>query len=176
MSLPVSHSLVGASIMALLLPQGAIKQNWSILLFGALLANTPDFDFFFVWVLNAGVDWHRGFTHSVFFALIVTCLILSIAGRERVKFVVACGAAVLSHTMLDFLTTKRGGGVELLFPFSGERLKFGVFSFSEFEKGFYTPEIIEAISIELALFIPFFLAVLWLKGYFSNTSLFRNNI
>jgi hypothetical protein len=169
MPLPVSHSLVGASVIALLLPPGTLRQNWLILLFGAFLANSPDFDFFFVWVLHIGVDWHRSFTHSVFFTLAVTCLILLIAGFSRIRF-------VLAYAILDFLTTTRGGGVELLFPFSSERLKLGVFSLSEFEQGFYISEIIKAGLVELLIFTPIFLAVLWLRDYFSDSSFNKNNL
>lgn len=46
MPFPVAHSLVGASVAAAWRPQDSIGRDWKILLFAALLAVCPDFDFF----------------------------------------------------------------------------------------------------------------------------------
>lgn len=172
MPLPVSHSFIGASVAALLLSPGSSKQNrLMLLLFCALLANVPDLDFLMAWGLHLGTEWHRGFTHSFFFAVAAALLMFAAAGFSRARFFIACGAALLSHGVLDFLTTKDGGGVELLFPFSNERFKLGVIGVSEFERGFYFTEILKSGFIELIIFAPVFLFVLWVRGYIE-----KNNI
>jgi membrane-bound metal-dependent hydrolase YbcI (DUF457 family) len=147
-----------------------------MLLLGAVLANIPDLDFFFVWVVPLGVEWHRSFTHSIFFALAATVFVFAGTGLSRVRAVLAGGAALLSHGLLDYLTTRRGGGVELLYPFSDERLKSGIISVSEFERGFYFMEIIKSGLIELLIFTPIFLAVLWIRGYLPYTASVKGDI
>lgn len=165
MPLPVSHGFVGASVAALLLSPGSSRQNWLMLLLCALLANIPDLDFLLAWGLHLGAEWHRDFTHSFFFALTAAFLMFAAAGFSRTRIFIACGAALLSHGVLDFLTTKDGGGVELLFPFSNERFKLGVIGVSEFEQGFYFTEVVKAGLTELIIFAPLFLFVLWIRGY-----------
>ena len=174
MPLPVSHSLVGAIIVTILRPRTSLKRDWLVILFGAFLAVSPDFDFFFdfFFIFNPHMKeiWHRGLTHSIFFAVIVTCFMLVGTRFSHFKGVIACGAALTSHGVLDFLTTKEGKGVELLFPFSDERLKLGIFSVSEFDQGFPLAEIIKSGLIELTIFLPIFLVIALLRGYLSPAS------
>lgn len=170
MPLPISHSLVGASVAALVRPQTSIRQDWLVLLSAAFLAVAPDFDFFLVWGLHLSRGLHRGPTHSIFLALIVTSLLLIGTGFSRIKSVLACGVAFMSHGILDFATTKIGGGVELLWPFSDERLKLGVVGFSEFPHGFNLVEVIKSGLIELVAFAPILLIVLLLREYLTRAS------
>ncbi len=165
MPLPIAHGLVGASIVAICRPQSSFTRDWKLLLFGAVLAISPDFDFFLVWGLHSGRGLHRGFTHSIPFALVVTFFLLAISGLPHIKAALVCGAAFLSHGLLDFATTKRGGGVELLFPFSTERLKLGVIGISEFPHGFQLLEIIKASVIEIIVFTPVLLVILLVREY-----------
>lgn len=161
--------------MALFYPQTSLRRGWRILSLGAFFAISPDFDFFLVWLLPQNWEWHRSLTHSIFFALAVTGLMFIGTGFSRIRIVLACGTALLSHGLLDFLTTKQGGGVELLHPFSDERLKLGIVGISEFGEGFYITELIKSSLIELIIFVPIFFAVLWIKGYLSASSSFRDN-
>lgn len=167
MPLPIAHSLAGASVVALARPRGSIATDWRLLLLGGFLAVTPDFDFLLIWTLHVSRSLHRGPTHSIFFALVVAALMLMVAGFSRGGAVLACGAAFLSHGVLDFLTTKRGGGVKLLWPFSDERFKLGVVGFSEFPHGFNLVELLKASAIELIVFTPILLTVLVVREYFS---------
>jgi|SRR2546423_1047225 len=170
MPLPISHSLVGAGLAALSRPQSSLKRDWPVLLLAAFLATTPDFDFFLIWGLHLSRSFHRGPTHSIFLAAIVTGLMLLGSGFSNVRTVLACGAAFLSHGILDFLTTKLGGGVELLWPFSDVRLKLGVVGFSEFPNGFHLAEVVRSSLIEVAVFTPVLLAVLLIREYRSQAS------
>jgi inner membrane protein len=165
MPLPIAHGLVGASVVALCHPKSSFMRDWKLLLLGAILAISPDFDFFLIWSLHLGRGLHRGFTHSILVALIVTFFLSVIIGLSHIRVALACGAAFLSHGLLDFATTKRGGGVELLFPFSSARLKLSVIGISEFPYGFQLLEIIKSSVIELVLFTPMLLVILLVREY-----------
>jgi inner membrane protein len=120
--MPISHSLVGMSLVATLRPR-PFKRRWLPLVVGAALANSPDLDF----LLNIATHtrgWHRGFTHSLGFAVVVAlCLLIALGWRRRWE-AFAYGLAFASHGVLDFATTKIGAGVEILWPFTSEKYGF----------------------------------------------------
>src|SRR5687768_9709515 len=129
MPLPVAHGLLGASIVAAI--HARPKKRFFIpLIAGALLANAADFDFALVFILHSK-SWHRGFTHSIIFALLVWVVFVLSLGLRRLRPAVAYGLAFASHGLLDYITTREGGGVELLWPFSSGRLMFGLVGLSE---------------------------------------------
>lgn len=72
---------------------------------------------------------HRGFTHSIFFAIIFGAFAAFIAARmlktgiAYPKLLIFFALAVFSHPLLDMLTNG-GSGVALFAPFSGERFAF----------------------------------------------------
>jgi hypothetical protein len=73
--------------------------------------------------------------------------------------------ALLSHGLLDFTTTRAGGGVELLWPFTSERFKLGLIGLSEFGLKHQTRleslmEMLKGCALELLIFGPVFLAIL----------------
>jgi inner membrane protein len=88
----------------------------------------PDIDAFGYW---AGVPYespfgHRGFTHSLFFALVAALACTALAPRlgasRPVAFTVVFLAAA-SHGCLDAMTTG-GHGIAFFAPFSNERYHF----------------------------------------------------
>jgi inner membrane protein len=167
MPFPIAHGFVGASVVAASRKRLSLKQDWLVLLFGAFLAIAPDFDFFLVWVFHMR-GWHRAFTHSIFFALVAGCLMLAMLGARRMSEAIAYCFALLSHGLLDFAATKAGGGVELLWPFSSQRLKLGLIGISEFGLKHQTRlelivDMFKACALELLIFAPVFLAILLLK-------------
>jgi membrane-bound metal-dependent hydrolase YbcI (DUF457 family) len=164
MPLPIAHGLVGASVVALWRPKGLLGRDWRKMLIGAALAISPDLDFFLPWGLHLR-GWHRGFTHSISLALAATGLMIAVLGISHLRDALAYGTALLSHGLLDFLTTQKGGGVELLWPFSNERLKLGWIGFSEFPFGFHVVEVIKASLIEILVFAPVLVALLLLREY-----------
>lgn len=168
MPLPIAHSLIGASVITVSNPQSPLKEDWGLILCGAFLAIAPDFDFFFIWALGAGR--HRIITHSLFCALMLTLLMLLLTGREHLRSVLACGAAFLSHGILDYLCTKDGGGVGLLWPFSDERLKLGVIGISEFPHGINLIEVAKASLLEIIIFAPVLLSALMMRKYLAQAS------
>jgi len=174
MPFPIAHGLVGASVGAVSQPRLKLKEHWLVLLFGAFLAISPDFDFILVWILYMR-GWHRAFTHSIIFAMAAGCLMLALLGAARIREATAYTLALLSHGLLDFATTKAGGGVELLWPFSSERFKLGLIGLSEFGLKPQTRleslvEILKGCAFELLIFAPLFLAILMLRHRLSAST------
>ncbi len=168
MPLPIAHGLLGASVVAALHPTPT-NRFCIPLLFGAFLANAPDFDFLFVFIFQSK-EWHRGFSHSILLAFIVCLMFVWYFGRQRFRQAIACGLAFFSHCILDFVTTKEGGGVQLLSPFSSERFVFGWKGLSEMPAKLSAAQIIQTLSIEFALFAPSLILILFLRRYFTSRS------
>jgi membrane-bound metal-dependent hydrolase YbcI (DUF457 family) len=121
MPLPVAHALLGASTVAALHPHPTQRRYSVALLIGALFANAADADFLLVFAAHSK-SWHRGLTHSIGFALFACMLTALVLGKQRLKEATAYGLAFSSHGILDYVASKEGGGVELLWPFSAERM------------------------------------------------------
>jgi inner membrane protein len=162
MPLPVAHGLLGASLVAAVLPPASPRRYALALAAGAVLANAADLDFCLVFALHSRA-WHRGFTHSLAFALVVGLVLLVSLGRRRALKASAYALAYASHALLDFATTKLGGGVELLWPFSAERLALGWRGLSELPSRLPPAEIVKAACLEFALFAPPLLVLLLLR-------------
>jgi inner membrane protein len=159
MPLPVAHGLLGASLVAAVLPRKAPRRYALTLAAGALLANAADLDFVLVFAFHSRA-WHRGFTHSLAFALAVGLALFVSLGRARAAKAAAYGLAYASHAVLDFATTKVGGGVELLWPFSAERLALGWRGLSEVPSRVPPAGIVKYLVVELVIFAPPLLALL----------------
>jgi inner membrane protein len=164
MPLPISHGIVGASIVAALHPKPT-KRYFVPLFIGAFLANAADLDFIFVFLFQSK-SWHRGFTHSILFALLVCSIFLLVAGKRHFRAALAYGLAYSSHFILDYVTTKNGG-VELFWFFSSEMWKLGWFALSESPSKMSIYEIFQAIVIEILLFTPLLALTIYLRKYIS---------
>jgi inner membrane protein len=94
---------------------------------GALCTVIPDLDVVGLWI---GVPYgalfgHRGFTHSLFFAVLLGLLLsrlpfLASDGRGRAMVALFLAACTASHGLLDALTDG-GLGIAFLSPFSNAR-------------------------------------------------------
>ena len=157
--MPLAHALLGGSLVAALHTQPRQRRFWWSLFVGAVFANAADFDFLLVFALHSKA-WHRGFTHSLVFALLIYLLIAVGLGRRRWKEALAFGLAFASHGVLDNVTSKVGGGVELFWPFASDRLILGWQGLSEVPSKMTTVEILQALALELALFAPPLIALL----------------
>jgi membrane-bound metal-dependent hydrolase YbcI (DUF457 family) len=176
MPLPAAHGMLGALAVMLIRPRTSFRQDRLFLLLAAFLAIAPDFDFFFVWILDWGEDWHRGFTHSILMAPVAALAMCVINKFSDFRSALAGGAAVLTHPLLDYSTTKLDLGVELLFPFSNERFRLGLFGYFEFTEGYSTIDLIKTGLLELIALLPIFLLALWAGGYLTNFSLTRRKV
>ena len=166
MPLPIAHGLLGASIIAAVHPRP--KGGFFIpLLAGALSANAADFDFALVFILGSK-SWHRGFTHSVIFALLVCAALLLSLGLRHLRPAIAYGLAFASHGLLDYVTTKEGGGVALLWPFSSGRLVLGLAGLSEVPSRMPPVEVVKSLGLELLLFMPPLLLLLGVRQWVSK--------
>ena len=162
MPLPVAHGLLGASLVAAVLPRVNPRRYALSLAAGALLANAADLDFVLVFAFHSRA-WHRGFTHSLAFALALCLTFLFARAGRGARAAIAYGLAYASHAALDFATTKVGGGLELLWPFSAERFALGWRGLSEIPSRLPPAEILKSLCLEFALFAPPLLFVLLLK-------------
>jgi len=161
MPLPIAHGLLGATIVAAVHTQPS-KHYYAPLLFGAVLAIAADSDFLLVFVFHSK-SWHRGFSHSLVAGLFVLFFFVWRFGKERLADALAFGLAFASHGILDYLTTKEGGGVELFWPFSREELRLGWWGLSELPSILSRVEILRALLVEFLLFAPMLLLVLLLR-------------
>jgi membrane-bound metal-dependent hydrolase YbcI (DUF457 family) len=159
MPLPLAHGLVGATMVAAAHPD---TRGWKPLVLGAAIAISPDLDFALLWGLHVR-GAHRAFTHSVPFAIVAALLIAAIVGRQRWRVAFAYGLALMSHGILDFTVAKTATGVMLLWPFSTERFKLGIFGFAEMSRGMPFAEIAYWTAWEAVIFLPVFLVVLLLR-------------
>lgn len=158
MALPIGHGLVGASIVALIHPKADLK-NWKPLAIGFLLANSPDLDFAFQ-IFLGWRGWHRGFTHSILFALLVGAIFFLIMRREKWQIPLSYSLAYLSHTILDFATSDIGA-VRLFAPLDKTPYSLGLVRFFELQRGLVITDMLYISAIEVLIFVPLFLLTLF---------------
>lgn len=139
MPFPIAHGLSAASLAAATSPEKPLLREWKTLLLCAALGNLPDCDFFFVWVLHMDRSWHRSFSHSIVFSLVVGFgLAILLAWLSKRPFKPSTGwlfvGAILSHVLIDAATTRSAeAGVNLLWPFSTQRFAFNLFPYRNIE-------------------------------------------
>lgn len=169
MPLPVAHALVGATIAVAVLPRDMPRRVRAIAL-AAALAVAPDLDFSAPWVLGLEHDWHRGFTHSAFFAFVVAAVMHAYYKAARWRETLSAGLALLSHGLLDSVTTEGDRGVALLWPFSSQRFALGWFPVDGY---FFTNNALYdnvlrmflELAQELIVFLPFLLLALIVRRW-----------
>jgi membrane-bound metal-dependent hydrolase YbcI (DUF457 family) len=172
MPLPIAHGLIGASIVAAILPDASPVRNWKPLLLGASLSIFPDLDYFLA------ISWHRSITHSLIFAAIVSMLCFAAAGFAHLRMAIGYAGAVFSHALLDYATTKTMPGVELLWPFSTRRFSLGLVDYYHltgvdpvyFLNRDVLMDLLKMGMVELIICLPVFLFVLSLKWSLNNPS------
>ncbi len=126
MSSPVGH-IVGALAVYRALearaPSDAPRawKGWALV---AVLAFAPDLDVVWGWIWGDATQYHRAFTHSILFALILAFLgnlawYGLVSCFERWRYVWVLLVACLVHPLLDMLM-KLGRDIPLFAPFSWE--------------------------------------------------------
>jgi inner membrane protein len=124
-----SHAVAALAVGKVSSPQKMPARFWVLT---ALCAMLPDVDVlsFSFGVERSSIFSHRGLTHSLFFALVLALLVVSLAFRERKAFTRRWWLLVLyffvvtaSHGLLDMLTNG-GSGVALFAPFDATRHRF----------------------------------------------------
>src|ERR1700682_5391413 len=97
MALPIAHGLCGAAAGAPFLPRLPFRQNVKTLLIAAGLGISPDLDYILYMVLDWGESWHRSFSHSLVFALVIGALTALLFGPFTTRFIVLYSLAIFSH-------------------------------------------------------------------------------
>jgi len=117
------HALVGATLSKVL-----DKNQVKLLLILAMIsAVLPDIDVLAFKFGYAYEHWlgHRGFTHSIFFAVVWSGVLSLLLGKSNKKiFFIVLFLATISHAVLDAMTTG-GLGVGFFIPFENTRYFFG---------------------------------------------------
>ena len=155
----IAHALTGAAIVIAIAPKSQLNK-WSLLL-GALLALSPDFDFAVEWLINVP-DFHRGLTHSLLISCIVGIIFCMLHGAAEQRLALAYALAYLSHSLLDFATSTKGG-VKLLWPFSDDYYHLGWTKMLEVPFGPGIREILTWMLLETVIFLPVLMIVLLAK-------------
>ncbi len=120
-------SLFGHGIVGFTLAKLIDVQNAKLLVFLAIgSAILPDLD---VIAFNFGISYlhplgHRGFSHSIVFALLWAIVLMLVFGkRSKLKWFFVIFLSTISHGVLDAMTSG-GRGVGFFIPFNNERFFF----------------------------------------------------
>lgn len=122
MALCLAHAAAGYLAYEALRPAG--RHDVALLATAVVAANLADVDFLPGLVIGHATAFHRGATHTLAAALVVTGLAWVIARRGRAMRPVAlacvAGAAYASHLLLDWMTVDAvpPPGIQLFWPFS----------------------------------------------------------
>lgn len=116
------HSMVGYTLTKVI---DSKKTKWLLLvaIFSTIL---PDFD---VITFRFGIDYshplgHRGFSHSILFALLWALILMFTLGRKnKLIWFLVIFLSTISHGLLDAMTSG-GKGVGFLIPFNNNRFFF----------------------------------------------------
>lgn len=119
----MTHAVIPIAI-ALAAPQGLISSR--LLGAGVLASLLPDADMMgFYWGIPYSSELgHRGFTHSLLFAVAIACCAAAACNSLRSRAYIAflfVGMSCISHPLLDMLTSG-GKGVALFWPFEKTRV------------------------------------------------------
>lgn len=155
---PIAHSVSGYVLTHLPVVKNAIPSRlWPITpaaaIYSLLVANLPDLDF--VGQLLTGLQLHRGPSHSLLAALIVSGLLAWLVHRYRpqssygILFSLTFGLYG-SHLLLD-LFTAGGRGIPLLWPLSSQYFQspFALFPGVHYSRGLWDNSHLIFIGAEL---------------------------
>jgi inner membrane protein len=120
-------SIFGHAVVGFTLSKIISNHNSKLLLFFAIAsAILPDID---VLSFSFGIPYeapfgHRGFTHSIVFAVIWAFVIMYCLGKQNKKtWWIVIFLSTISHGLLDAMTSG-GRGVGFLIPFNNQRFFF----------------------------------------------------
>jgi inner membrane protein len=168
----ITHALVGAAIgfitTSFAFADEPRLRRWFPLV-TACAAVLPDLDVVMhAWVKYSHPFGHRGAFHSLGFYLLfaVSCGATSWFRGHRAVAIISLLAALLSHSLLDMLTTG-GLGIAILWPLSGRRWFFpwrpipvSPLSISSF----FSVWGLRVLSVELKFALPLFAGALLLRS------------
>ena len=123
---PIAHAVSGYAIAkGLELPK--INKMLPLALYAVFVAIAADFDF--IPQIVAGINTHRGFTHSLSFAVVFSLILSKLASNQAaVRYLKVFTLTLIiygSHLALDFIT-QGGSGIPLLWPISSHMFQSSV--------------------------------------------------
>jgi membrane-bound metal-dependent hydrolase YbcI (DUF457 family) len=171
MPLPIAHGLLGASVVAALRPSSEPHRG-KILLVGALLAISPDFDYVLNWLRIPYGGWHHGFTHSIPFALVMGLVMIAVFRDWKLRSYLVFTLTYVSHTLLDFMFTE-SRGVALWWPFTNHRYKLRLpypidYGWSHASLLATVFDVVKLCIAELLIFVPILFVVMWIRRHNSE--------
>lgn len=120
-------SIFGHGLVAYTITKVVDSKSSKLLIFLAIVSSIlPDLD---VLGFSIGIDYlhplgHRGFTHSILFALLWSTLLTFFFGKSRkLVFAIVLFLSTVSHGLLDAMTSG-GKGVGFFIPFDNSRYFF----------------------------------------------------
>ena len=119
----LTQIVLGASVGEAVLGR---KVGNKALLYGAIAGTIPDLDVFASYFTDTvtALSMHRGFTHSILFALLWALVFVFAIGRKnKLLWGFTIFLSTLSHGIFDAMTTG-GRGVGFFIPFNNERFFF----------------------------------------------------
>lgn len=141
MALPIAHATAGYLVhragRGLLAEDRSSFAGWRRALVFMIIGNLPDTDFLVGFVIGQPGLLHRGVSHTVLAAAAFAVAAAAfVRWRWREPFgpaALLCGAAYLSHLVLDFFTidTRPPAGGQFLWPFSSAYFMSPVTIFTE---------------------------------------------
>jgi membrane-bound metal-dependent hydrolase YbcI (DUF457 family) len=177
MPLPLGHSAIGFATHSLISNDNGRFKKWQVAIFILILSNLPDIDILIGLILqnNASV-FHRGPTHSIFFALAMG-FIASKFSKFWVQIPVmnfkTCFILIISHVFADYFLTD--SPVSLNWPFEVS-WSTGDFGWSDVLHTVFF-EAVEDTGILLVCICIIILAIIFRRFYFiRNTKLAAFNI
>jgi len=119
----VGHTLFG-SVVGLNRTRFLGEKWWMIAIWLFLLANLPDIDLLFGYMVGRPTEYHHLWTHSLTFVFLVGLLFgfgtWKLKGQDGFKAGLTASMIVGSHVVADFLALDRGElkGIQLFWPMS----------------------------------------------------------
>jgi inner membrane protein len=150
-----THAVAARALGTALLPRGSGPRTW---LLGVVCAVLPDIDVvaFALGIPYSSMFGHRGLSHSISFALLLSALVTALAFRTskwagmRWRIWLFLFAATASHGVLDAFTNG-GLGIAFFAPFSAARYFFPVtpIEVSPIVHGFFSERGIRILASEM---------------------------
>lgn len=163
----------------------SLRKRFLLVVIGVLLTILPDLD---VVAFKYGIPYghmfgHRGFSHSILFAVLASGVLALFVRQSRVgQWLLAWGylfICAVSHGLLDAMTNG-GLGVGLFSPFSQERIFFefrpievSTLSLERFFNGQGLPVLQNELLVVWLPMVIFFILAFWATKFMSTSKIRR---